>query len=905
MAVKKHNHPNFHKSESIATPSASSGLKAMELFAQMMVDRMELLKSQPWEKGWINASGYSGLPRNIDGRNYAASNSFFLQLISSMKGYQLPVFLTFNQAKKMGLTINKGSKSFPVVYWDIMVKDADGKKIDFDQYKAMEKSERKQYLSIPFIKSYPVFNLDQTNFAELKPEKMEALKKAFNVQEIKDSQGMYCHSSLDRMIETQSWLCPIRADKRSNDAYYSPSRDIVVLPMKEQFKKGDTPEEIYKDGMEFYSTMLHEMTHSTMTPERLNREHGTKFGDEKYAKEELVAELTAAMICHSMGFSADITDNSAKYLDNWIGALKEEPKFILSVMSDVNKASEMILDKVDEQKIALGETPYLTKNLVAVDEFATIDEELIPFKEPANQVQLASEPESRNYGDSLYSKETSEVKVEKTTDLHSKEINVTDIMGNDREKIRQTQKEEKTVGLLEQYKEMKKKHPDAILLFRVGDFYETFKEDAVKSSEILGITMTRRADGKEGSVELAGFPHHALDTYLPKLVRAGARVAICEQLEKPQKKLAKRGISEENRKAHDEITKSSRKEEKKHTSDKEKTENDLKSSLNNENNMAKKKKNANTEPEQSDGQAAASAQMQEQEQSHKEKKEKKDEKETSGEMKSENISHNGSEISEEKSEKKKREPQMITVNGDKISHGHIFKIKDQDAPWFFVAHINGDKLKPVPISAEDANNFLEKKTAVEDMMLKYYPTKVMAKVPDMAFRFPNGLAGPEGQMSVEKFNVYKEKDETRQDFGKYKFYAVVDGQKMSAIATKDQLNEYFDRVQTPGQMVEKVFGERLHLKGHYEQFKLPEGMNSKAIHIEKNQQTNRFEIFLDYGKGKKSQAKELSYDDTTSLLKTKTATKAQLAAKYITPDINNYISTVQTQKQEKSVGVKM
>ncbi|MDE5806897.1 MAG: DNA mismatch repair protein MutS, partial [Muribaculaceae bacterium] len=100
--------------------------------------------------------------------------------------------------------------------------------------------------------------------------------------------------------------------------------------------------------------------------------------------------------------------------------------------------------------------------------------------------------------------------------------------------------------LMAQYAEMKKKHPDAILLFRVGDFYETFSEDAVAASEILGITLTRRANGKAAYVELAGFPHHALDTYLPKLVRAGKRVAICEQLEDPKlaKKLVKRGITE-------------------------------------------------------------------------------------------------------------------------------------------------------------------------------------------------------------------------------------------------------------------------------------------------------------------------------------------------------------------------
>ncbi len=97
-----------------------------------------------------------------------------------------------------------------------------------------------------------------------------------------------------------------------------------------------------------------------------------------------------------------------------------------------------------------------------------------------------------------------------------------------------------------QYVEMKKKHPDAILLFRVGDFYETFSEDAIAASKILGITLTRRANGKAAYVELAGFPHHALDTYLPRLVRAGRRVAICEQLEDPKltKKLVKRGITE-------------------------------------------------------------------------------------------------------------------------------------------------------------------------------------------------------------------------------------------------------------------------------------------------------------------------------------------------------------------------
>jgi DNA mismatch repair protein MutS len=100
--------------------------------------------------------------------------------------------------------------------------------------------------------------------------------------------------------------------------------------------------------------------------------------------------------------------------------------------------------------------------------------------------------------------------------------------------------------MMKQFNEIKAKHPDAILLFRCGDFYETFSTDAIHASQILGITLTKRANGAGKTIELAGFPHHALDTYLPKLVRAGRRVAICDQLEDPKltKKIVKRGVTE-------------------------------------------------------------------------------------------------------------------------------------------------------------------------------------------------------------------------------------------------------------------------------------------------------------------------------------------------------------------------
>jgi len=107
-------------------------------------------------------------------------------------------------------------------------------------------------------------------------------------------------------------------------------------------------------------------------------------------------------------------------------------------------------------------------------------------------------------------------------------------------------KNEDETPLMRQYYSFKQKYPDAILLFRVGDFYETFGEDAIKTSKILNITLTKRNNGKASSIELAGFPHHSLDNYLPKLVKAGQRVAICDQLEDPKlaKGIVKRGVTE-------------------------------------------------------------------------------------------------------------------------------------------------------------------------------------------------------------------------------------------------------------------------------------------------------------------------------------------------------------------------
>ena len=394
-------------------------------------------------------------------------------------------------------------------------------------------------------------------------------------------------------------------------------------------------------------------------------------------------------------------------------------------------------------------------------------------------------------------------------------------------------KSENTDGILEQFAKMKERHPDALLLFRIGDTYQSFKQDAVKASTILDIeTRDKKLDGKE--VRSVEFPHHALDTYLPKLVRAGMRVAICEQLEKPQKIEKEKSQSQSNT---------------------------------NEADMPRKKKEQAT-----------------QEEPVKSVKADKPAEERKTEVKT-------GESQEAKAERKPREPQMVTVNGDKVTHGHAYQSKTNPEDWYFTAKINGEQLKPQKMDPADLAAYQKKEMTVPQLMERYYPTKLMQRAPDVAFQVANVVPGPDQRpLSVDKFNVYKEKDEQRPDFGRYKFYAEVDGQKMSTVASRQDLNAYFDRVQTPGQLVEKNFGERLHLPSHYQQFRLPEGVEASAVRIAKDRSDNKWKVSADLGEHGRTDKKEISFDDGFALFKTKTATREQIAAKYLGEDIRTMLN---------------
>ena len=342
----------------------------LQKFAEMMRNIIIKAKSKNWKQGWLGVKGtILGLPQNISGRTYSGGNSFFLMADTSEKGYNTPVYMTFKQAKDRNLHVNAGEKSVPIFKWGLSIKDENGKTVSEEDYDAMTKEERDKFSVRPYPKVYHVFNIDQTNLSEVNKKKYDAIVARFKApdEEVKDSKGMYINDALDRMFKEKAWHCDIRYDKPSSRAFYVPSQDFIVLPMKEQFNIGKTAEEVYRDGMEYYSTALHEMGHSKGHASRLNRQFGAKRTD-GYAHEELIAEMTAALVGSTMGFDKKILENNANYLKGWLENLKRNPESITTIMSDVGKASDMIIEKIDEQRVALGQTPLKEGNLEGLTE---------------------------------------------------------------------------------------------------------------------------------------------------------------------------------------------------------------------------------------------------------------------------------------------------------------------------------------------------------------------------------------------------------------------------------------------------------------------------------------------------------------------------------------------------------
>ena len=390
----------YKKTNASSSVSSSYSDAVIQQFADMMIKRMEDMKESNWKKGWMDGRGDAGFPRNaLTGRQYNGINPFMLMYNTIEHEYTTSMYLTARQLFSMNeslkdpstgkialenldkvMKINKGEKAFPVYYMIHKYKDMQGKEYSDQEYNDLSEEQRKDIKAYFYPKVHHLFNIDQTNMKEVNPSLYNSFVDKYTKRpSLPDSDGMYFNEDIDSLLahskpsvwksgkDNLSWYCPIDQTADISSPHYNLSKDFIKVPLKNQYKSSDSKEGVFADGQEFYATLLHEMAHSTGPKGRLNRDLSGSFGDKKYAKEELVAELSAALISSTMGFDKRINDNNAKYVSSWLKVLKEEPSFIKTVLSDVGKASDMIIEKIDEQRIDLNQTLLRDSNLKGQD----------------------------------------------------------------------------------------------------------------------------------------------------------------------------------------------------------------------------------------------------------------------------------------------------------------------------------------------------------------------------------------------------------------------------------------------------------------------------------------------------------------------------------------------------------
>ena len=341
----------FSGSKSYNADGQSAEDKALDRFAELLIEKIETIKAD-WKKPWFT-EGTMQWPKNLDGREYNGMNAFMLMLEAEKHDYEIPVFMTYDrvarlndqkkkdEAEKPYVTVSRGEKSFPVFLTTFTVVDKDTKeKIKYDDYKKLSSEEQAKYTVYPKQHVYNVFNVDQTNIKEARPELYAKLQEqnAKKTSLVLNGEA-FSFPAIDRLIEQNEWICPIKREHQDH-ACYTPSTNSITVPEKKQFDTGE----------HFYSTLVHEMAHSTGYKDVLDRLKPAPFGSPEYGREELVAETTAALTMQRYGIQTGIQEDNVAYLQSWLGAIKEDPDFIKTVLTDVKKASGIINAHIDEQQ---------------------------------------------------------------------------------------------------------------------------------------------------------------------------------------------------------------------------------------------------------------------------------------------------------------------------------------------------------------------------------------------------------------------------------------------------------------------------------------------------------------------------------------------------------------------------
>jgi antirestriction protein ArdC len=270
-----------------------------EIVTNQVIEAMEQ-GVVPWAKPWTAA----GAHQNIEGRKYRGLNPLLLEISAMTKGFDQPYWMTMNQAGKKGGKVIKGSKSTIVTFYKVLEKEN-------------KEGELEQTMLLRYFK---VFNIEQVEGLDWKPPVLPGT----DLEPVE----------IGEKVIAEMPNAPEITIKESNQAYYRPSTDQVVLPQLEQYGKAE----------DFYRVAFHELAHSTGHESRIGRGLKNGFGSEKYAKEELIAELTSAMICQVTGIEAEI-EQTAAYIAGWKKALTDDPKLIVSASSAAQKAADYILNE--------------------------------------------------------------------------------------------------------------------------------------------------------------------------------------------------------------------------------------------------------------------------------------------------------------------------------------------------------------------------------------------------------------------------------------------------------------------------------------------------------------------------------------------------------------------------------
>ena len=368
--------PSLKLSATTVAPSETMSQedKMYQKFSEIMIKQLEELKVAKWQKPWKATAGGMNEAINLDGRPYNGTNSFFLTMLAADAGYKSNIWVTYNRLIQENFTeskakgkgakpkpkvdkdgnklplvhINKGEESTIVSFSKPIFFDKEThEKIDMtlEEYNQMSQAARETIAVRMARQTFRVFNIAQTNLEEARPELYKQLQdKYFPTSEQALSNNKHEHHLpvVDEMLYNDLWICPIKLE-HGDEAYYSISKNEIVIPTRPQF---DTDEH-------FYSNLFHEMSHSTGASHILTRLNTpSRFGDDDYAREELVAEMSAAFLAQKYGIAKYTKGDSVNYLKSWLGCLKKSPDFIKTVLNDVKKSTQYTtarFDKIDKE----------------------------------------------------------------------------------------------------------------------------------------------------------------------------------------------------------------------------------------------------------------------------------------------------------------------------------------------------------------------------------------------------------------------------------------------------------------------------------------------------------------------------------------------------------------------------